>query len=128
MQKAISLITMNFYSRPGYSVRLPQPVDGSNPATDWQGLHPVEGGHYCGQPHPTDGYRIAILPLSPPLPNTALKKEDYPYYMSIDRENFQAFHAIRLLEGSSGYTLDKLIELAYDPPSAWFEKLIPVPD
>jgi len=101
-----------------------KPVDGSNPATDWQGLHPVEE---------------AITVINPPngwiqncnsTPFTSAaeyspKKEDYPYYMSINRENFRGIHAIRLLEGSSGYTLDKLIEFAYDPQLPAFEKLIP---
>jgi acyl-homoserine lactone acylase PvdQ len=53
------------------------------------------------------------------------KKEDYPGYMSIDRETFRGVHAIRLLTGSSGFTLDKLIELAYDPYLPGFEILIP---
>ncbi|MCB9052960.1 MAG: acylase [Lewinellaceae bacterium] len=101
-----------------------KPVDGSNPATDWKGLHPVDE---------------AITVINPPngwiqncnsTPFTSAaeyspKKEDYPSYMSINRENFRGIHAIRLLEGSSGYTLDKLIELAYDPYLPGFEKLIP---
>ena len=101
-----------------------KPVDGSNPTTDWQGLHPVDE---------------AIMVLNPPngwiqncnsTPFTSAleyspKKEDYPYYMSIDRENFRGLHAIQLLKGSGGFTLDKLIDLAYDPYLPGFEKLIP---
>ena len=101
-----------------------KPVDGSNPATDWQGLHPVEE---------------AITLLNPPngwiqncnsTPFTAAaeyspKASDYPEYMSIDRENFRGVHAIRLLKDKKDFTLDKLIELAYDPVLPAFEVLIP---
>lgn len=101
-----------------------RPVDGSNPATDWQGLHPVSE---------------AITILNPPngwiqncnsTPFTAAaeyspKVEDYPYYMSRNRENYRGIHAIRLLSERKGYTLDKLIETAYDPYLPAFEELIP---
>src|SRR5690606_13608150 len=53
------------------------------------------------------------------------KRGDYPKYMSRDQENFRALHAISLLKGSSGHTLDGLIELAHDPHLPAFEALIP---
>jgi acyl-homoserine lactone acylase PvdQ len=53
------------------------------------------------------------------------KKEDYPKYMSIDRENFRGEHAIGLLKNRKGYTLDSLIQLAHDPYLPAFEALIP---
>lgn len=101
-----------------------KPVDGSNPETDWQGLHTVDEN---------------ILLLNPPngwiqncnsTPYTAAleyspKREDYPDYMSLDRENFRGVHAISLLSDRSGYTLDKLVGLAYDPYLPAFEALIP---
>ena len=101
-----------------------QPVDGSNPATDWQGLHPVEEA--ITVVNPPNGWiqNCNSTPFTCAGPYSP-KKEDYPYYMSIDRENFRGIHAVRLLEGSSGYTLDKLIELAYDPYLPGFEKLVP---
>jgi acyl-homoserine lactone acylase PvdQ len=45
--------------------------------------------------------------------------------MSKDQENFRGIHAIQLLKGKSGFTLDGLIELAHDPYLPAFEKLIP---
>ena len=102
-----------------------RPVDGSNPETDWTGLHPVKEAITIL--NPANGW----IQNCNSTPFTAAgeyspKKEDYPYYMSIDRENFRGIHAISLLKkGSGGYTLDKLIELAYDPYLPGFEKLIP---
>ncbi|MBT8237938.1 MAG: penicillin acylase family protein, partial [Croceitalea sp.] len=52
------------------------------------------------------------------------KKEDYPYYMSRDQENFRGVHAIELLKDRSGYTLDSLIQLAHDPYLPAFEVLV----
>ena len=100
-----------------------KPVDGSNPATDWKGLHPVTE---------------AITVINPPngwiqncnsTPFTSAdkyspKKADYPYYMSRDQENFRGIHAIKMLKGNSGFTLDKLIEVAYDPYVPGYEKLV----
>jgi acyl-homoserine lactone acylase PvdQ len=45
--------------------------------------------------------------------------------MAPDPENFRAIHAVRVLTGQSDFTLDSLIELAYDPYLPGFEKLIP---
>lgn len=101
-----------------------KPVDGSNPATDWKGLHSVDE---------------AITVLNPPngwiqncnsTPFTSAaeyspKIEDYPGYMSMNSENFRGVHAIRLLKKANGLTLDKLIKTAYDPYLPAFEVLIP---
>ncbi len=100
-----------------------KPVDGSDPATDWQGLHTVDE---------------AITILNPPngwiqnansTPFTAAaefspKRENYPAYMAPDDENFRGVHAVRVLSGVDDLTLDSLIELAHDPYLPGFEKLI----
>jgi acyl-homoserine lactone acylase PvdQ len=100
-----------------------KPVDGSDPATDWQGLHTVDE---------------AVTILNPPngwiqnansTPFTAAaefspKREDYPAYMAPDHENFRGVHAVRVLSDVDELTLDGLIELAHDPYLPGFEKLI----
>jgi acyl-homoserine lactone acylase PvdQ len=101
-----------------------QPVDGSNPETDWKGLHKVDENIHLL--NPKNGWLqncnstpyTAALEFSP-------KREDYPPYMSVDRENFRGIHAISLLKGRRGFTLDSLIQLAYDPYLPAFEVLIP---
>jgi acyl-homoserine lactone acylase PvdQ len=52
-------------------------------------------------------------------------REDYPVYMAPDPESFRGIHAVNVLTGQSDLTLDKLIELAYDPYLPGFEQLIP---
>ncbi|MEP1034218.1 acylase [Ekhidna sp.] len=101
-----------------------QPVDGSNPATDWQGLHPVEEA--ITVMNPLNGWIQNCN--STPFTSAAQyspKKEDYPGYMSRIPENFRAVHAIGLLADAKGLTIDKMIDLAYDPYLPAFEKVIP---
>ena len=114
----------NFIPRRNGRFNYWEPVDGSDPATDWQGLHTVDEA--ITLLNPANGWiqncnstpYTAALEYSP-------KRGDYPAYMSVDEENFRGIHAIRLLQGRSGYTLDSLIALAYDPVLPAFEALIP---
>lgn len=101
-----------------------QPVDGSNPATDWQGLHDVD--EIVTVLNPPNGW----IQNTNSTPFTASaeyspKQDDYPVYMAPDPENFRGLHAVRVLTGVSGLTLDTLLDIAYDPYLPGFEKLIP---
>ena len=101
-----------------------QPVDGSNPKTDWQGLHTVDENILVLNPKNGWIQNCNSTPYTSALENSP-KKEDYPKYMSRDQENFRGVHAIELLKDRSGYTLDSLIVLAHDPYLPAFEALIP---
>ena len=101
-----------------------KPVDGSNPATDWKGLHTVDENILVH--NPPNGWIQNCN--STPYTSAGIhspKKSDYPAYMSLDRENFRGVHALELLEDIRGFTLDSLIKLAYDPYLPAFEVLIP---
>jgi len=114
----------NFVPRRDTTFDYTQPVDGSNPQTDWQGLHTVDE---------------SITLLNPPngwiqncnsTPYTAAaeyspRRQNYPRYMTLDRENFRGVHAIDLLRDQQRYTLDSLIQLAHDPYLPAFAELIP---
>ena len=100
------------------------PVDGSNPATDWQGLHTVDES--ISIVNPANGW----LQNCNSTPFTAAGEysptpADYPAYMAPDPERFRALHAIDLLKPVQNLTLDGLIELAYDPYLPAFAMLIP---
>ena len=101
-----------------------KPVDGSNPATDWKGLHPVD--EHITLLNPANGWlqNCNSTPFTAALENSP-KRGAYPGYMSADRENFRGIHAIKMLKGCRGYTLDSLIKLAHDPWLPAFEVLIP---
>ncbi len=100
------------------------PVDGSDPRTDWQGLHPVAESITLFNPPNGWIQNCNSTPYTSALEYSP-KRTDYPRYMSIDRENFRGIHAIRLLSKAQDFTLDKLIDLAYDPYLPGFEVLIP---
>ena len=99
-------------------------VDGSDPATEWKGLHTVDENILIL--NPDNGWiqncnstpYTAAAEFSP-------KRSDYPRYMSLDRENFRGVHAIELLQNIEGFTLDSLVNLAHDPYLPAFEALIP---
>lgn len=101
-----------------------QPVDGSNPATDWQGLHTVD--ETITIVNPPNGWiqNCNSTPFTAAMEHSP-QREDYPVYMAPDEENFRGLHAVRVLRGVEDVTLDSLIELAYDPYLPGFEKLIP---
>jgi acyl-homoserine lactone acylase PvdQ len=114
----------NFMPRRDTQFDYLQPVDGSNPATDWQDVHPVD--ETITLLNPPNGW----IQNTNSTPFTAAgefspRAEDYPAYMAPDAQNFRALHAMPLLEEASQLTLDALIELAYDPYLPGFEKLIP---
>lgn len=114
----------NFIPRRDPRFNYREPVDGSNPATDWKGLHTVEENILVMNPPNGWIQNCNSTPFTSALEYSP-KREDYPSYMSLDRENFRGLHAIDLLGDRSGYTLDSLISLAYDPYLPAFEALIP---
>ncbi len=100
------------------------PVDGSDPSTDWKGLHTVDESITVFNP-PNGWIQNCNSTPFTSAAEYSPKAEDYPRYMSRNHENFRGVHAIRLLEKTKGLTLDKLIDLAYDPYLPAFEVLIP---
>ena len=113
----------NFVPRRDPQFDYSKPVDGSNPATDWQGIHTVD--EVITIHNPQNGW----LQNTNSTPFTAAgelspRREDYPVYMAPDPENFRGINAVRVLTGVEDLTLDGLIELAHDPYLPGFEQLI----
>ncbi|WP_332848741.1 penicillin acylase family protein [Massilia sp. S19_KUP03_FR1] len=100
------------------------PVDGSNPDTDWQGLHEVKDTITLF--NPASGY-IANTNNWPFSGSGASSPRvgDYPKYMWALPENARGVHADRVLRGQKNWTLDSLIAGAYDPLLTAFEPLVP---
>ncbi len=114
----------NFVPRRDPQFDYSQPVDGSDPATDWQGLHTVD--ETVTVVNPPNGW----IQNANSTPFTAAaefspKREDYPVYMAPDDENFRGIHAVQVLTGIEDLTLEGLMEIAHDPYLPGFEKLIP---
>ncbi len=91
-----------------------KPVDGSNPQTDWQGLHTVEENIFVVNP-PNGWIQNCNSTPYTCAAEYSPKKEDYPAYMTSFPENYRGIHAVDLLSKAKNLDLEKLIELAYDP-------------
>ena len=115
----------NFIPKRNTAFDFSNPVDGSDPATDWLGLHTVDESIVIVNPETGWIQNTNSTPFTAATeysPNPA----DYPRYMAPDAENFRALHAVRVLRDADDITLDKLIELAYDPYLPGFEAMVPV--
>ncbi len=101
-----------------------KPVDGSDPDTDWKGLHELEEHITLLNPSTQWLQNCNSTPFTAAGPDSP-RPEDFPYYMSTAPENFRGVHAISLLEQTQKHTLESLIDLAYDSYLPAFEALIP---
>ena len=101
-----------------------KPVDGSNPATEWQGLHAI--GETITLVNPASGYisNTNNWPFSASGADSP-KQADYPAYMWSLPENARGRHAERVLKDAKGLTIDSLIAAAYDSYLTAFEPLVP---
>jgi len=101
-----------------------KPVDGADPATDWQGLLPLDQ-----QPHVVDPgtgwiFNTNDWPYSAAGPDSP-RRVDFPRYMDIFGENPRGVHAVRLLTGRHDFTPFGLMTAAYDSWLPAFARLIP---
>ena len=99
-------------------------VDGSDPATDWGTLHRLS--ELPSVTNPANGW--VMNTNSWPYRAAGRNSADpgrFPKYMDLFGENFRERHALGLLTGSRGWTLDGLQRAAYDPYQPGFAVLIP---
>jgi acyl-homoserine-lactone acylase len=101
-----------------------RPVDGSDPATEWHGVHGVEDSPHVVDPpngwiqNTNDWPWSAAGPYSP-------KRENFPAYMDQAGENPRGLEAIRLLERRKDFTPERLRDAAFDPYLLAFARLVP---
>jgi acyl-homoserine-lactone acylase len=105
-----------------------KPVDGSDPATNWNGLMTVDQ-----VPHllnPSSGYLFNVND-SPWNGSGAssLRKADYPAYVEQGIESARGLHAMRVLAPNGSprqdFSLDGLMHAAYDSYLPWFARTVP---
>jgi acyl-homoserine-lactone acylase len=100
------------------------PVDGSDPATEWQGPHPLKDTIMLRNPsngwiQNTNNWPFSAAGAASP------KREDYPAYMWIRGENPRGIHAVEVLQNIHEVTLDSLIAAGYDSHLTAFDVLLP---
>ncbi|HYW16179.1 MAG TPA: penicillin acylase family protein [Allosphingosinicella sp.] len=101
-----------------------KPVDGSDPSTDWRGLHALsEAPRVINPPNGwiqnTNNWPYSAAgPYSP-------KQKDFPRYMDTFGETPRGIQAVRVLQEKRRLTLEGLRDAAYDPYQSAFARLIP---
>jgi acyl-homoserine-lactone acylase len=101
-----------------------KPVDGADPATAWQGEHKLS--ELPQVINPKNGW----VTNTNNWPWTAAgadspKAADFPRYMDSNGENPRGPHAVRVLTATPKFSLDTLLEAAYDPYLTAFADLVP---
>ncbi len=99
-------------------------VDGSDPATEWQGLHSLDEMIHVHNPATGWIQNCNSTPFTV-SGSASPKRKDYPSYMAPDEENARGIHAVRVLENRKGFTIESLIEAAYDSYLTGFEPILP---
>jgi acyl-homoserine-lactone acylase len=117
---AIAYFHGNFIPRRDTQFDFTKPVDGSNPATDWKGLHDISETPTLLNPKSGWLYNTNNWPWSA-AGESSPRKSDYPVYVEEGAENARGLHAIRVLQGKKDFTLDSLLAAAYDSYLPWFE-------
>jgi acyl-homoserine-lactone acylase len=101
-----------------------KPVDGTAPATEWQGYHTVNESVHIYNPQNGWLQNCNSTPFTV-AGKYSPKKADYATYLAPDGENFRGINAVRVLDEEKKYTLDKVIKAGYDTRLAAFEILVP---
>ncbi|MFN2472488.1 MAG: penicillin acylase family protein [Sphingomicrobium sp.] len=99
-------------------------VDGSDPATDWQGLHSLSALPQALSPHSGYVMNTNNWPWTAAGPDSP-RAADFPRYMDSAGENARGIHAAMLLKNVRAVTPESLRALAFDPYLPAFATLIP---
>jgi acyl-homoserine-lactone acylase len=121
----IAVLAPQFMPRRDNRFDYTKPVDGSDPATDWHGLHdpselpntidPANGWVF----NSNDWLYSAAGSYSP-------KPANFPAYLDTAGESYRTIHATRLLTQPGAWSLDRLQTAAYDSAMPAFEVMVPM--
>ena len=101
-----------------------KPVDGSDPATDWRGLHATSEAPNLLNPangwiQNTNNWPYSAAGLN------SRRQADFPRYMDTVGENPRGLHALMVLDGRKDFSLERLRAAAYDSYLTAFAELVP---
>ena len=114
----------NFVPKRNPKLDFSVPQNGSDPETDWQGLHPIEELIFLKNPSVGWVQNCNSTPYTVAAQDSP-RPENYAPYMATADENFRAIHAQQLLTRADKMDLDGLIQLGYDPYLPAMAALIP---
>jgi acyl-homoserine-lactone acylase len=101
-----------------------KPVDGSDPETDWRGLHALSQIPHLLNPPTGWAFNTNNWPWSAAGPYSP-KQADFPRYMDTFGENPRGQHAQMVLGARNDFTIETLRAAAYDSFQPAFAELVP---
>ena len=101
-----------------------QPVDGSDPRTDWQGLHSLAELPQVIRPRVGYAFNVNNWPWRAAGADSP-RRGAFPVYMDQVGETARGPHAERVLFEGGQFTLESLVKAAYDPWLPAFETMLP---
>jgi acyl-homoserine lactone acylase PvdQ len=120
----IAYFHVNFIPRRDPKFDRTKPVDGSDPATDWNGLLTMEESPNLFNPEIGWLYNSNDWPWEA-AGTSSRKQTDFPRYVDNGVQSPRGRHAVRVLEGKHDFTLETLRDAAYDSYLTWFDKPLP---
>ena len=120
----IAYFHSNFIPRRHTKFDWTKPVDGTDPATEWNGVLSID--ETPGLMNPASGwlYNTNNWPWTA-AGSSSPQKADFPVYVEKNTENPRGLHAIKVLDGRKDFTLDSLVAAAYDSYLTEFDIMLP---
>ena len=121
----IAYFHANFIPRRDPKFDWAQPVDGSDPATEWKPVLSIDESPNLLNPPAGWLFNVNNWPWSAAGPDSP-RRADYAAYVEKGTdESPRGVHALRVLQGRKDFTVDSLIAAAYDSYLPAFEQQIP---
>jgi len=121
----IAVLAPQFMPRRDNRFDYTKPVDGSDPRTDWRGLHSV--AELPNTINPPTGWAFNSNDwLYSAAGADSPKPASFPAYLDTAGESYRTIHATRLLTQPGPWSLDRLQAAAYDSAQPSFEILVPM--
>jgi acyl-homoserine-lactone acylase len=120
----IAYFHSNFIPRRDPRFDYARPVDGSDPATDWNGVLSIDESPNVLNPPNGWIQNTNNWPYSAAGEHSP-DREDYPAYVQTGGENARGVNAVRVLSRRTDFTMDSLTEAAFDPYLSAFADMIP---
>ncbi|HEY2857620.1 MAG TPA: penicillin acylase family protein [Terracidiphilus sp.] len=119
----------NFIPRRDTRFDYSKTVDGSDPATNWQGLMTVDETPHLKNPKSGFLFNVNDSPWNGAGADS-LRQADYPAYVEEGIESPRGIHAMLLLDPEGkprrDFNMDSLLHEAYDSYMPWFARTVPV--
>jgi acyl-homoserine-lactone acylase len=121
----VAVLAPQFMPRRDNRFDFTRPVDGSDPRTDWYGLHGVS--QLPNTISPVNGWVFNSNDwLYSAAGSNSPEPSNFPTYLDMAGESYRTIHATRLLSQPGRWSLDRLQSAAYDSAQPSWEILVPM--